>query len=535
MPGQRIQQQIQDEFPEMSIRGPFGGVQSEMPPDAIERLGFLNVSNFYSRKSVMQPAAGYQSLLAQFGPQTGPVLGAYDFFDAAGTRHQVVAYQGQLYEWVGGIANPIATASGPTGDSSDYFAFADVNYTMCYTQGVDTIQLWSGTGATTAPSQAPSAKYLMELATHLIAGYITSGVGAPFPSMYMYSGADDPTDWTSFDSGVYNLANELGPIRGLGKVDGIGYSLHHFGLNQIYPTGNAQLPFYNFGVASKGKGCPYPYGAAYWGDEAFFWPGESDIYMFEGQNIEPIGAKKIDGNRQVGARSAIMSELRNANPGVITGATTSVINGNDFNAYWLVIPNGSTWIYNIDEESWTRRVYDKTPTLVSRFYNPATITIAQLVGTIAQQSWTFDSLNALGFSDDLFVGFNDGTPGLVDYSLLCETEAVIASGQLIAGDRRHNKLVKNLRVSFIDNGAFTFFVQFMNEKNQQQEFQITWSGSGTGAVRQVLVPCKLNGVSITYSIELGPLQNLTIVELAHIYDTSGEEYPTDDLTVVEVQ
>ena len=505
-----------------------------MPPDAYEKIGFADVLNIFSRKSMMQSAVGWQSLLAAPNLETNPVLGAYDFFDATGTRHQVVFYQDALWEWTLDSWNSVPLIAPLSGSASDYFAFEDLNYLMAFTNGVDTIQLWDGLHTTTAPASAPSSLYLMELASHLIAGYITNGPGAPFPSMYKYSGAGAPDDWTSFDSGTFNLANKLGPIRGLGKVQGIGYSVHHFGLNQIYPTGNAALPFYNFGVASQGKGCPYPRGVAFWGDESIFWPGDNDIYMFDGSNIIPIGSRKLQGGAQVGARSRIMAELKTSNNNSVYGAVSSVISGNDFNAYWLVIPNGSTWIYNIDEGSWTRRVWSgKTPSVVSRFYNPNVVTWQDLIGSWSAQTWDWDSL-PVGQADAWFVGFTDGTPGLIDYSQPCEGPITIASGNMPFQDRRHDKFIKGMRMVFTDTGPFTVTFTFTNESKQQEQYTITWSGSGSNNTFQVTVPFKISGMWFSYIITGDPGTNISVVELTPVYDIAGENKTLDNLVIAPI-
>ena len=137
MPAERTAEQMQAEFPEQVMRGPFGGIQSELPLDSIEKLGFRDCVNIISRKGVMGTAPGYVSLLGGNNTEANPVLGAYDFFDAGGARHQVVFYQDVLFSWDGPSQTwtQLTTAIGPTGRASNYFAFEDVNYLMCYTQG----------------------------------------------------------------------------------------------------------------------------------------------------------------------------------------------------------------------------------------------------------------------------------------------------------------------------------------------------------------------------------------------------------------
>lgn len=532
----------QREYNEQPLRGPFGGIQSEMPPDAIEDVGFSDTLNLLFRKGIGQTAPGYASLGIPAG-ETGQPAGIYDFFDAAANRWQVLAYNDALWSWdpVAGWSK-ITTASGPSGAPWQTFSFAEVNYQMCYSQGVDAIQCWAGgNNATTAPSGAPAAYFLMNLATHLIAGFITSGVGAPFSQRYMYSAAGDPTTWNSFDSGVYDLASELGPMTGLGKLQGIGYSLHRFGINQITPTGQASLPFYNMGLASYGKGCRYPYTPGWFGNEMLFYVGDSDVYMFNSQNIIPIGSRPMQGRGWLGARKRIFADLATVSPYQVFGAVSSVINGNDYNAYWLFIPGASTWIYNMDEGSWTRRVYDKTPVCGGRFYDPQGLTWNTVLGNWNQQAGVWNALGD-GPDDQFLVAFTDGTPGLINFTEPCESSANLLSGECIMKDRRHNKFANRLRVTFIDSGVLSFTVTLTNENTNQQvqlpgtpyteTHTVTWSGNGTGTTRQATIPFKGSGMSLTYSIIFPAGTTVTIVEVTPIYSEAGEDKDLTGLTIV---
>jgi hypothetical protein len=184
-----------------------------------------------------------------------------------------------------------------------------------------------------------------------------------------WSGAGDPTDNTGFTDGQNDILTNLGPISGLAKIYQQGYVFHKQGITQMLPTGLGSAPFRFTTFGSKGKGNWFPYSLAVYGEEGAAYIGQEDVFFFDGTQSIPIGSRPVQGNRRVGARARIMSELAQATANSIRGFISTSIKGTDYKAYWIVIPGVGVWRYNFDEQNWVRDGYDRNATDVGPFYS----------------------------------------------------------------------------------------------------------------------------------------------------------------------
>jgi hypothetical protein len=135
-------QKDQSELPEFPLTGPFGGIQSELPPEKIERLGFHDVVNmlFYKGECRVRPQANFlplqpaslnpgiriMDLVGTIADQTWspaslrlstglvePWMGVADFFNVNGNRLQVAFTPTRMMLWLGG--NPGSWSVVPGG------------------------------------------------------------------------------------------------------------------------------------------------------------------------------------------------------------------------------------------------------------------------------------------------------------------------------------------------------------------------------------------------------------------------------------
>jgi len=243
-----------EELYEAALTGPFGGVQSELPLTEIEAFGFADVKNFMFRKGAAYVRPGWTTLPAFPLTPNEPILAVADFFSVNGAHIQCVLTPTKLWQFVNGNWTQI---NGPAfnGSASQLFTWDVLNYLLCFSQGVDKVFTWDGISANYVQSSpnAQPAKYLAEIGLHLMA------VNPVFPERYYWTGIGDPTDWTSFSSGLNDNVNNLGPINGLLKIGQYGYGFHQNGILQIIPTGIGLAPF-NFGsMINASQGCIAPY------------------------------------------------------------------------------------------------------------------------------------------------------------------------------------------------------------------------------------------------------------------------------------
>lgn len=512
-----------NELNEFPIRGPFGGVQSEIPLDAIERLGFDDCLNIILRKAMASVRPSYTALPTMVGSE--PINGVADFFDVNGNRIQVVITPTKMYKWDGVGDTWVQITGTLTGPTDRLFGWAVVANKLLFGNGVDKVQLWDGitAGFGNASANAVPARYMMELNKHLVVGH-TIEAGNTAHQRVRWTGAGDPTDWISFNAGQNDLFNDLGPITGMAKIYQAGFIWQQWGITQTIPTGIGLRPFDFVPLGAHSKGNIAPYSLAAYGEEAAFYVGKDNIYLFDGTRSVPVGDRPIQGiPGRVGARKRILAELLQTNLNTVFGFVTTSINGNDFNAYWLAIPTASVWVYNIDEGNWTRFQFNKTIRAAGRFSEVGVIRIMDLAGTIAQQTWTPNTLQNTNPLDGLLLGFSDGVPGTFDFGTNSEQPWFIKSGFLVTGDRRHRKTVTRFRIIALDLQSVQFTLTLRNEIGENRSQTISF-GANTGVpVMKVIDVPLINGMFLRYELSGSAGSQASFIEFAPLYDVAGEQ------------
>jgi hypothetical protein len=528
MPQSQDRKQLRsEELPEFPITGPFGGVQSELSLTQIEPFGFQDTKNIIFRKGTGTVRPGY-SLLTALPGGSGPIIQIGDFWNSNGVHIQVVWTPTGLFQW-NGASSTWTQITGPalTGSATQFFAWDIVGYKLAFSQGVNQILVWDGIAATyvLSSASAPAARYLAEINLHLMAGYTVES-GTTFPSRYHWSGSGDPTDWTSFNSGINDELNNLGPITGLVKLGLYGFGFHINGIVEIVPTGLGTAPFAFYPIINASQGNVAPYSLEHVdldGQECAVYLGYDNVYLFNGTSVIPIGDSPIDGRRRLGARTRIIADVLTAGPQNVYGFVTYSINGQFFKAYWLVIPGVSVWVYNFDEGNWTVFVYDQAINVLGNFNKAGVPRIMDLIGTISAQNWTPATLGATNPFQGLGIGFSSGQVGYIDFTNYSESMWQIISAKHTFGDRRHKHTIKKFRLVIKDTyGPIPYTITITNEKGQTQVQTVTL-GSGSGDDIVAIVEFSLPGLRLQWQVT-GPVQvGASFVEFAPIYDTSGEQ------------
>ena len=595
------------ELPEYPVVGPFGGIQSELPPEMIGQIGFADAQNMMFRlgkarvrpefvgfvtrsggtpilitignlagtignltgtigdlggtppNSIGIPSSPYlviiRSLAGSIRSLTGSIanlgtnpdpaygqpngiyeswIGIYSFYDSFGDLWQVANTPTQMYYYTD---SGWVRLFGPEyGSSSDYMSYAVVGQKLYFSQGVDPIWMWDGLLAGPIPAyknqinpllNAPAAKYLFELGNHLVAcNLITEGSHAY--QRVQWSGAGNGQDWTSFDSGQTDLYNDLGPITGCLKLFQYGFIFQQLGIDQMTLTGNAAAPFDFQPLSARSKGLVIPRSLSANGESTGYFVGQDNIYSFDGTTSTSIGDMPLQGRTRLGARSLIFGDITVGTLGNIFGFVSTTVNGNPYNAYWLVIPNVSIWIYHIDDMTWTKWSTSRTPTVIGNFLTNSIIRIEDLIGTIAQQNWSPATLTNGNPFPAVMIGCYDGTSLLFDFTGWSEEAWSITTGQMDYGDPRHENSTKKLRLTYKDNGPATIQVLFTNEEGQTSlnaptsPDGIILPGNGAGTTQKIVLPVNLPSVYATMKISGEAGVPFEMSSYAPIYSQSGE-------------
>jgi hypothetical protein len=529
MPAAQSRKQLtSEELQEFPITGPFGGVQSELPLTEIENYGFSNTLNVLFRQGRGIARPSWTALTPLPSPSNEPILAFADFFNANGVHIQCVITPTRLIQWEGASSTwQVITGAPFTGSSSDLWAWDVIGQKLCFSQGADIIWYWDGiaAGYLQTNASAPACKHLAEIELHLVA-LNTLESGTAYPQRYHWSGAGDPTDWTSFNSGINDELVNLGPGNGLIKLGQYGFGFHDGGIVLIQPTGVGTDPFNFQPIINASIGLICPYSLDHFdrdGMEQAVYVARDNIYVFNQSAVYPIGDQPISGGRQrLGARTRIFADLASADPSTVYGFVTNSINGQIFNAYWLVIPMVSVWVYNFDEGNWTVFTYQNTVLTIGKFTKAGVPRIEDLIGAILAQNWTPATLVGTNPFEGFALGFSNGTVGYVDFTNYSELGCSISSGKHIFGDRRHIHAVKKFRLVVEDKGPVTYTVVVSNEQ-EYSETQIQTLGTGSGDVLSFVFGFNVTGLRISWTVSAPPNQPAAFVEFAPMYNTSGEQ------------
>jgi hypothetical protein len=524
----RKSEAVSEELQEFPIVGPFGGVQSELPLTEIENYGFADSTNILFRKGVAYARPGWNALPAwPSAPLNEPANAFADFFTSAGQHVQCAITPTRLFQW-NGATSTWTQITGPafTGLSTQLFNWDILGYKLCFSQGADQILTWDGIAGTyvLSSANAPAANTIFELDLHLMTGNTVES-GVSYPQRYRWSGAGDPTDWTSFNAGLNDNLNNLGPIQGGVKLGQYGYGFHYQGVVQIIPTGVGTAPFYFLPIVNSSIGEIAQHSLDHFnrdGQEQAAFVALDNVYTFNQSSVVPIGDQPIDGRGRLGARSRILADLFSSGLQNSYGFVTNSINGQVFNAYWLVFPNVSVWVYNFDEGNWTPFTYPSQIQTVGLFQKGGIIEIFQLVGTIAQQNWSPATLQPSNPLPGFAIGFSNGTVGYVDFTNYSELQCQILSAKHIFGDRRHKHTIKKFRLSVQDQGSVAYTITITNEANVSQSQTITL-GTGSGDVLSQIVEFNITGLRLQWKVSFPPNSPGAVVEFCPMYDIGGEQ------------
>jgi hypothetical protein len=524
-----------EELLEFPMTGPFGGTQSELPSTEIEGLGFVDCRNVILRRGTATVRPGYNALTAL--PDGFPALGIADFFTSSGAHVQAAITKSNLYKWTGS-GWTVITGAGFTGSASQIWSWDVIAQKLVFSQGADKIWSWDGVAAgyVQTSANAPASASIAEIGLHLVALNTLEG-GTQFPQRYRWSGLADPTDWTSINAGVNDNLNNLGPGQSLKKLGQYGYGWHFNGIIQLQPTGIGTNPFAFYPIVNASLGLLARSSMDHFsrdGIEQAVYLSSDNVYVFNQSSLTPIGDAPLDGRRRVGARSRILADV--FSHGTLTdvfGFVTNTIAGQPFNAYWLVIPGTSCWVYNFDESNWTNFVFDKTGVVLGNFLKAAVPRIMDLVGQILAQGWTPQNLVNTSPFPGLAISFSDGTFGYIDFTNYSETAWSITGPTHVFQDVRHGKTLKKFRLRVVDLGQVTYTLTATSNTGQTDTRTLT-IGNGSGDVLSAVVELKVSGMRINWKISGSAGSPGSIVEFCPIYSISGEQRggSSDEASVV---
>lgn len=279
------------------------------------------------------------------------------------TRTPVVATRTKIYRWSGGGPTDdwldLTGSATFTGTDTDPWSFASVLDTLYFTNGIDGLWKWPGTGTITqvlTPDQG-SARFLEVFAGRLVGAH-TYRAGSTYADEVRWSGYLTPESWDpatdpTAGSNTTNL-EAPGPITGLRAHGGTQLLLYkRSSIFSMVETGLV-TPAFAFRLAVPGIGCIAGRTIVNIQGRHFFL-GEDNVYAYDGASLPtPIGTPIRDSLFGANQVSTILNQsyLRQ----------TFAFHSPNYNEYVLCFPGvGQSWpgfaySYNYLEGTWSSSI-----------------------------------------------------------------------------------------------------------------------------------------------------------------------------------
>jgi hypothetical protein len=353
-----------------------------------------------------------------------------------------------------GALTDASKAGGYTPNANaDRFRFTQFGNVIIGTNNNNPMQAYTlGTSTDFADlaAGAPICKYLTVVRDFVVTAFTTES-STPYPSRVRWSGINDETAWGSSQVTQADFQDipDGGQIVGI-RGGEFGLVFMERGISRMSYIGT---PFvFQFDNISRGKGCIAAGSIAQTQGVTFFL-SDDGFYLCDGQQIQPIGAEKVDrwffANADEGAFDTMSSAIDPVRKLIIWNFKT-------------IFAQRQLVIYNFKTQKWT---YGDAGADYISDASTAAVSLEEL-------DFISPSIDALPVSLDsiLYIGgkyFLGGTSGayVVTYN------GQPATGQLITGDvNLGGRSVVTLARPLVDNGSATVSVASRTLLNQELSF-----------------------------------------------------------------
>ena len=348
------------------IEPPFKGIVRDVPAPG-DPHAFDDVVNFFCRKSRIHTRPRMNSYSPGPPPDSAPIRGMQSFIDVLGLRHTLVLTTLHAYfispNTPGGWLEIGMTRGGLYRPTGLPFSILNVIERLYFCDGSMPVQYADGESTIKFSGNVPGpCRFLTTNASHLIganwlettpSGFRHYPKRVRWTANGIIAGGDD--DWINDPSaGVADLLEVPDEITGLSTAYGNTYVYRTNGISVMIPTGIGTKPFtiQLLSGAPEGIGNIYPYALASY-DAYTVSISKDDIWlMTQGVTYQRLAGGKV--------KKAIFQDLAGATGDQVVGKIIPRIgSGFDFLSYWLSIPGKCVWVYNQEDDNWTRVVSSK--------------------------------------------------------------------------------------------------------------------------------------------------------------------------------
>jgi len=385
---------------------PVGGLNTSLPAKDIQDGESPLMSNLQVMNGTLRKRPGYTQWPAGQSAAANPILGMFVALDSDGVQYFYAAAKNKLAKLNPGAGTwDTVTGASLTGGDQDVFCFAVSQNALVFSQGVDGIWLSALTSSTYAAlnANAPPTRSMERFAERLICAYMIESGAKPYRSRWCVN--NDHTNWTATGSGFHENSDYPSGLRGLKRLVNT-IALYYENMIELgAQTGT--IPPLQFDVVVPDCGLLAPRTLRSF-RELHIFLGTDNFYTFNGSAIIPI-ANTI--------RNVVFDTINPNKPRMHFAVTNTrsqeylaFLAANSYN-----VPS-SVFVYN-----WGSGVWYPWTVGVGSVSGPASNpisgclytldsskTIDQLIGTVDDQTWTFDDYTVLASAATMFTGHDDG-------------------------------------------------------------------------------------------------------------------------------
>lgn len=394
---------------------PIGGLVTSLPPTDIPDGASPDMLNLRIVDGMLTKRPGYTQLYSGNAALPSGVMGIFSARDTDGAWYLYAATTAKLYVYNAGTKSwTEVTGAGLNGTAGTPYSFAVSQGKLVFTQGVDDVQVADLNGATYAAlnAGAVAARYIERFGDCLFLGHTLESASAkPFRTRWSVNG--DHTDWSGEGSGFHETTAFPYAVQGIKKLVDKMAVYYEDAIEVSSLTGI--LPPFQFDLVIPDTGLYAPRTLAAYRDSHIFL-GTDDFYLFNGSSLSAIGAA---------IRTAIFDNVNPNAPRSHFGLT--IANKQEYLAF-LNLGAGAApthvYIFNWGNGTW----YPWTvsgPLCGCMHRVDGSLTIDELVGTIDEQLWQFNSPMLLSSSPALVTGHSDGKAYIWDSAYTSDNGAAI--------------------------------------------------------------------------------------------------------------
>jgi hypothetical protein len=436
------------------------------------------------------------------------IMGCFGTQDEENNTHLVAVTMTGFWKYDFATRNWLQL-TGPVLTSGDtqWYQFENSQNSIVFTQGVDQIMRHDISVLSTTydilSDEAPITRYITRFADRLCAAYTTEeGISKPFRTRRPV--ASDHRDWNGPGSGFVDQTEYPYHLRGIRKI-GEGMCVYtERSIHLAERTGQALAP-YTLRVKTEGVGLyaerslqPLP------GSSGHIFMGNDDVYVFNGSQERGIAHPIRDYIFNQVTPSSIRSNF-----GIVMSDTQEYLL---FCAQGGATTPNAAWVFNYGRSIWYPWAIEGA-TSATLCRNDDTTTIDELIGTMDQQNWEYDSRLLASAYPSMITGningkmckwgtqysSDDGKP------IFCRwTSQDLESDQIAPNQPPAYVTLRSLGIKYYDNGSSANIqVYFSNNGGG------TWTGpynvllesSTPGGVREAHLHVQVTGERVRFKFE----------------------------------